>query len=151
MLQTVCQQLKKSYALRADSSISCDMYISKAILLDSQPRSGSPETTSMTTNYDNARPYSQWIIWPQNSWFMWCSTLCLLGDWLGPAGYFLGIFSIMPCFQFGNDAIWYPADRSHGSKLNIHTCSINETTMIVYFQPFFYSLYQLSQRAIYPH
>ena len=29
-----------------------------------------------------------------------------------------------------------PADRSHGSKLNIHTCS-QPTKWIVYFQPFF--------------
>ena len=30
------------------------------------------------------------------------------------------IFSINPFF-------WYPADRSHGSKLNIHTCSIYDS------------------------
>ena len=80
---------------------------------------GSPETTSMMANYDNVWPYSQRIIWPQNSWFIkgCCFMVCIS---------ILGIFSIMPCFQFGNDAPWYPADRSHGSKLNIHTCSINE-------------------------
>ena len=62
-----------------------------------QPKSGSPETTSMMANYDNVLAifpvdnlatkqlvYAVYHLYPNSIW---------------------GFFSIMACFQFGNDAL----------------------------------------------